>query len=457
MTVYYVGPGGNNGNAGTSWAARKLTLNSVEDIPVVAGDTVYVGPGVYREVLTIDVSGSSGNPITYIADVSGVNTDGVGGTVRITGSDSDQAATRTNCITASSKNYRTFRGFMIDTATSHLLSVDGTNWILEHCSFSGNDANVEAAVNFSGAGQAAHTVRNCVFGASAGNGIIITHSSTVNNAGHTITNCLFFGVAGGSGQVRVDRVGGITVSHCTFYSGGVAVRVFSALAAGQTVTVNNCLCIGGGFQASATGEITENYNTLVGGASRNTVSVGANSNTYWPLFQAPILLDDYRYPWNPFDLSQWSQVRRIAGTGMSNEDLYGITRPTTDSKKSWGAVQYNETVRETVTVRTGAAALRLSDAGSFQMFQPTGNVSTVFSCYVYWETDYTGTKPQMIIKQSGQSDVTVTATGSAGTWELLTTTLTPAANPGFCVVEFRSNNDATSGNFDVFFDDYAVS
>ena len=46
MTVYYVGAGGNNSNAGTSWALRKATLTGAEDIPVAAGDTVIVGPGV---------------------------------------------------------------------------------------------------------------------------------------------------------------------------------------------------------------------------------------------------------------------------------------------------------------------------------------------------------------------------------------------------------------------------
>ena len=79
MTTLYVGPGGSDANNGLSWANRRLTLNGIEDKPVVAGDTVYVGPGVYRETLTVDVAGSSGNPITYIADVTGEHTDGIGG------------------------------------------------------------------------------------------------------------------------------------------------------------------------------------------------------------------------------------------------------------------------------------------------------------------------------------------------------------------------------------------
>ena len=45
MTIRYVGIGGNDSNDGLSWANRKLTLNGVEDTPVEAGDTVYVGAG----------------------------------------------------------------------------------------------------------------------------------------------------------------------------------------------------------------------------------------------------------------------------------------------------------------------------------------------------------------------------------------------------------------------------
>ena len=42
MATLYVGPGGNDTNNGLSWANRRLTLNGIEDKPVVAGDTVYV-------------------------------------------------------------------------------------------------------------------------------------------------------------------------------------------------------------------------------------------------------------------------------------------------------------------------------------------------------------------------------------------------------------------------------
>src|SRR5690606_15690047 len=113
IATYFVGAGGNNSNDGLTWANRKLTLNGAEDIPVAAGDTVIVAPGVYRETLTTDVSGTSGNPITYVGDEGGTLTDGIGGAVRISGSDDDLTATRSPVISLQ-HNYRTFRGFRIE-------------------------------------------------------------------------------------------------------------------------------------------------------------------------------------------------------------------------------------------------------------------------------------------------------------------------------------------------------
>jgi hypothetical protein len=286
MTTYYVGPGGDNGNAGTSWGARKLTLNGAEDIPVAAGDTVYVGPGTYREQLTVDVSGSGGSPITYIGDYTGANTDGVGGVVRITGSDNDQSATRATCITATSKTHRTFQGFLLDLTTGNLATFDAaTNIIVEDCNFSRFQANLDALV-FSGAGQASAIVRRCLF-RCVQIGIKFVHTSTVDNAGHAIENCIFVGA--NNHMIRTDRIGGITVKNSTFLDCTAGVRVNTALTGGQTVTVNNCIFTkcNLGVGATATGELVEDYNAFHGNITdRTNVSTGSNSNTYPPLFDS---------------------------------------------------------------------------------------------------------------------------------------------------------------------------
>lgn len=456
MTVRYCGPGGSDSNDGLSWVNRKLTLNGLEDSPVAAGDICYIAPGVYRETLTVDVSGSSGNPIVYIGDISGANTDGVGGVVRITGSDNDQTTVRTNCITMNAKTHRTFRGFWMGHSSSFVVSASNvcTDIIFEDCTFSDENNSI---INFSGAVNSI-TIRRCLFMPSRFANVVFTHGSTVDNSNCLVENCIFIGC--NNQAVSMIRVGGVTVRNCLFWGGNTAVRVNTALSVGQTTTVNNNIFVGYStvLQGTTTGEVTEDYNDFFNNNnSRVNTSTGANSITYPPLFQALPLVAGYRYPWSLGELSQWSQLRALAGNNEATDTIFGISRPAVSAKKSWGATQYPLLARETTTKRTGTASLKLADAGRHQMFVPTSNVSTTISVYVQWEADYAGTKPRMIVKQPGQADQSDTATGSAGTWEELSVTLTPAAIPGYVVVELVSSNEATSGNFATYFDDLTVT
>ncbi len=467
MTIRYVGPGGSDSNNGLSWANRKLTLNGVEDTPVVAGDTVYVGPGVYRATLMIDVSGSGGSPITYIGDVTGQNTDGVGGIVRITGSDNDQTATRNYWLDASAaqRDYRTFRGISFDMAGTNgvytgATALAGTNWIFEECTFDGYATS--EIISVGGANQLAWMFQRCIFFGNLYYTIEFSHTSTISNAGHVINNCLFLGISGIAGAIGTARVGGITVSNCTFIGEYRCGRVLTALAASSYLYFYNCVfhkCYEG-LRATVAGELVEDYNTFSSvSLLRTNVNTGANSVTYPALFNPPVLREDFRFPWLPFDLSKWSQVARKAGTSMIADDLFGITRPATDSKKSWGAIQYTGAIRETTTTyNSSAASLKLPDAGEqFLMRVPITNVSTTIALRCYREADYVGTNPQMILRQPGQSDRTITDTGNASTWNQLTDTFTPAALPPYVDIFIKSNNTAISGNYDTFFDTVVVS
>lgn len=461
MTDYFVGPGGNNGNSGTSWANRKLTLNGVEDIAVTAGDTVYVGPGVYRETLTVDVSGSSGSPITYIADVSGVNTDGVGGVVRITGSDDDQTTTRSNCISGTSFDYRTFRGFHFDLpSVSAINNTNGTNWIVEDCAFSATATSIRV----DGASQSDFTCRRCVFIGCSGNHIRLTHTSVVTGTNHLIENCLF--ISSAAAIARIDRIGDTLFKNCLFFasgSNGIDVTVTAGTGAGQFTSVNNSIFTNTDNTAlvgTVTGDIVEDYNTFFNNSTdRANTATGSNSQTYPPLFALPILLAEFRLvPWFFSALSEWSPIAAIAGTGEATDDIFGIARPTTSAKKSWGTTQFNDFQRETTTVRSGTAAAQMPDADRRQFIVPAGAaISTTVSVYVRREANYAGTNPQMIIKQPGQADRTTTDVGSSGAWNQLSDTFTPAATPDYFIVELVSNNTATSGSYATYFDDLEVS
>lgn len=463
MTTYYVGKGGNDGNSGLSWASRKLTLNGAEDIPVVAGDVVYVGPGAYRELLILDVDGGIGNEIAYIADVTGENTDQVGGIVRITGSLNDQSASNTHCITGNGRDYRTFRGFFIDTATTTGIRLigDPTNILIEDCSFQG--AFSTAAINIEGNAQSDVTIRRCYFPLGE-NRHIRMQGVAVNDANHTIENCTFIGCSRGSiPTIDIRDVGGVEIRNITLVASNIGVGM-QTLTGGAAVscTINNSIITGcnNALSASVLGDLVENYNTLFANTTdRTNVAVGANSQSYPPLFLPNILfsgqsqVSGFRFP-PPVtgELSEWSQIAQITGTSEPTEDLLGIERPATASKNSWGAVQFQDVERESTTVYAGTGSLKIADAGIRQKWKIVDGTEDTVSVRVYREANYAGTNPQLVIKQPGQSDIVVTDVGAALNWNLLTSTFTPSQYPPFVVIELVSNNTAVAGNYAVYFD-----
>lgn len=455
MATYYVGIGGNDANPGTSWATRKLTLDGAEDIPVAAGDTVYVGAGTYTGSLTCDVSGSSGSPITYIADVTGAFTDGIGGAVVISGTPDEQTASGSTAITVHPRDYRTFRGFVVrDWGGNAVVVNTASNWIFEDCVFFGNTAGI------SGGGGTNGIVRRCLFLSHYSYGAYFSNASVQSSSGHAFENCVFaWNVGGFARGLYTSNVPGITAKNCTFFSNYRGAQVNTDVANSLTITNSifylNTIAVAG----VATGNLVEDYNSFNGNATtRANTNTGANSNTYLPGFAFPVLFDGVSILPNPYPgaLADWSLLRAVTGSSASSEDLFGLDRPTTASKISRGALQWFPRARDTGTVRTGTASLKLGDMSRVQFTFAAGSVSTTVSVYVYWESDYAGTKPQLIVKQAGQTDQTDTAAGSAGAWEQLSITLTPAAVPGWIVVELVSNNTATSGNYDVFFDDLTV-
>lgn len=356
MTTYYVGIGGADSDPGTSWGTRKLTLNGAENIPVVAGDTVYVGPGTYRELLTVDVAGTAGNPITYIGDYTGANTDNVGGLVRITGSDNDQTATRVQCINLpNARSYRTFTGFMLDTVTGNhiFLTASSTNLTVSNCCIqTGTSSGACIAINGTGG---AHLIENC-FILTLGIAIQFIHTSTVDDTASVVQNCIMS--VGGVSQavgVRVDRVGGITVRNCSIFGGNNSIRVQTALTVGQVLTVNNCICTmsNTALAATTTAEYVEDYNCLFGnGAARSNVTAGANSLAYPPLFEPRWVfqvLNEGAGPDNasqlitPFDLASFSQLLNVAGTSPTTTDMRGTSA--IGGAREWGPLEIDTTLK----------------------------------------------------------------------------------------------------------------
>jgi len=91
MAVYYVRPGGNDENSGTSAFNAWATITHAAEV-AQAGDIVYIAPGVYRGTVVVANSGTDVSPIQFIGDPSAskFGTLCYPGVVRITGCDEDE-------------------------------------------------------------------------------------------------------------------------------------------------------------------------------------------------------------------------------------------------------------------------------------------------------------------------------------------------------------------------------
>lgn len=342
MTTRYVGIGGNDGNDGLSWANRKLTLNGVEDTPVEAGDTVYVGPGTYREMLTCDVSGSSGSPITYIGDYTGANTDGIGGIVRISASDNDTSFARTNCITGGdTRDYRSFYGFLLHGGSQRAIDQKGFGSYsrLDSCYI---DVSLSNGITINPGTNT--VINNCFFyGARANaNKFIEYYASSLSDYAATVTNCIFSGF---EKAISSTNVGGITIKNCIFYHCDNAFT--TALSATDYPSyMYNCIIQGGyvGLGTGATGVLVEDYNLINSRTARSNVAVGANSVAYAPLFDSRWFFEAINGGTllTPFDLASYSELIDVAGTSPTTADMRGTTVQGT--QREWGALEYDSTL-----------------------------------------------------------------------------------------------------------------
>lgn len=463
MTTYYVGPGGSDSNDGLSWSGRKLTLNGVEDIPVSAGDIVYVGPGIYREQLTCDVSGSSGNLITYIGDLTGVNTDGIGGIVRITGTDNEQTVARNYCIISNGTDYRKFVSLFLDEATTALMDIASSDsWIVEDCVFSAHNSGwPNRGIYYRpDANNLLLEVRRCIFHTTS-NGIVISAAGDYyTNPSSIIENCIidniyYFDIDG----IYVD-VEGIVIRNCFFWGRGTHIRSgFNTVSSGESYVYNSIFCPAQvGIEADGgTGVIVEDYNTFTQIFIHTDFTDGANSDDSLNVREFPMLLSGMIFPHDALAPSIWDYSRRITGTNEASDDLYGFDRPVTAGKKSRGAIQFRPGIRTEIGNRETITAIELDDAGIYLIFVPVVPVSTTISVWVLRQKDYAGTLPQMIIVEPGQSDRVTTDVGSAKVYNLLTDTFTPSGATDYVLVILKTNNTASSGKYATRFADFDVN
>jgi len=498
MATYYVRKSGSDSNGGTdpdtdAWLTIDKAANTV-----AAADNVYVGAGVYRELVTLDTSGSSGSQITWIADVDGANTGDAGLVIVSAYADEESTASRAACFATQDRIFNTIRGFTlvggtdacIDAGTTASAVNTGEGVIIEDCAIFPGHTDNEHGIWYDFGTSAEPTaagliVRRCVF---SGSGVYLVASSSGPAADvdqkAVIENSLFVGNGEASDQwaaISMDLIGGaffrggVDITNCTIYGYAIGINADQELSTADVSNIRNCTflytLLAIELEGTNDGALTSDYNYFGNCAAPLTgVTAGANDqqNTFDPgLFGGLGDYTLYRFlGWSPFlpfePIRLQDDAYKHAFIGNANtgdapaDDLYGSPRPMYGTVDDIGAVESRaRPEKETTTVRTGSNASRFEGAGWHDFLIPVSAASTTISIYGRFDSNYTGSKPKLdVFNIPGVADQTDIMTGSANAWEEITATFTPDA-AGVC--RLRVSSQDTSATGESFFDDLTVT
>ena len=289
MATYYVRPDGNNSNAGTGPAANQAwqTLARIVQAGTAftSGDTVYIAPGTYREIVTTTATYTSAT--NFFGDPTAAQFPGVTpGIVRITNflTNDNTAATNQNLWVGVTFNYINISNIYFDHSSlgyGIVYTGTGNNSTIRNCVFSGSNASQGGI----GSNIYLYTVKNilienCILMRSYSGIYIKTTTDTDTNV--DIRNCFITGTTTYGMVVEIGIGGGFNVTNNVFYrTVNQAVIFFGAgNATSKSNVTNNIFYQCGGSVAGDTAvNIIENYNRRVNSGGNSTVPVGVNTIT----------------------------------------------------------------------------------------------------------------------------------------------------------------------------------
>jgi hypothetical protein len=306
MATYYVIPqvgGASDSNNGTSTSTPWLTIDKAANT-VAAGDTVHIaGNWTYKELVTMDTSGTSGNQISYLGDTKGEYTGYAGAALISSFNDpGNTSITRSYCWNLNGKEFITIKGFVMiatdsciyDAALAGNRAYEGV--IIEDCALQGNaygiDLDFNAGVTPTADGL---IVRNC-----KASQVLLRHENNVteninlkllllnievhkylsNAAG---TPDAGFYISGGA--TNTFSVGGITIANCTVYGGANGVKTTYIKNTTNPAKIFNFKSYSTGSavaQSLGTTAAVECYATVSmndGGANTSTTDIGQYNTT----------------------------------------------------------------------------------------------------------------------------------------------------------------------------------
>jgi uncharacterized membrane protein len=391
MPTYYVAPYGNNTNNGTStatpWATVQFALGAASGTNpgLVAGDTVWIAPGTYREVVTTTtLTGTSGNTIKIYGDPAFTRawTSGIPGRVRLTNFLSDTVLPTASTTLAVSGDYIDVQDMCIDghnqgsvTATSSVnstLYITGGNITVTKCSIQTTVSSRQVGITwYCTTGKNNVTIDKCTVFASFGIFVFSVAQTATFDMNSVIKDTIVL-VANDLGIVyeasSANQVTGVRVYNSTIIGGTQGITFFNVGQVGGTTNVlrNNLIYsprnIGVLSNSSIT--ITQSNNSIF--AATNFTSVLPTTNVLCaPMFDfgSSRVQAFSTLPWFA-PMSGSPLIGAGTATGAPTVDLYGntwTTNPTIgaiESKTESDAGSYVPTERNasTITIAPGSTS-----------------------------------------------------------------------------------------------------
>jgi len=354
MPTYYVANYGSNTNNGTTpatpWATIQFALGAASGTNpgLVAGDTVWIAPGTYREVITsTTLTGSSGNTINIYGDPTFTKawSTGSAGRVRLTNYTTDTATPVASQTLAVIGDYINIQDLCLDGFTSGTLV---GNVVTEACLFlrGGNISVTRCVVQCTSSQRALGieyycptgknncTLDRCTVFSSFGIWMYSATQTATYDINGTVKDCCVistgsdFGIAFQgeiANQVTGARIYNNTVTSPT---GAIYFSNFSQVGGTTTVVRNNviyALRTSGVQSASGTITITQSNNTIYAGTTFSNV-LPATNNIYASTldFGASRVQGFSTLPWFAPMVGS-PLIGAGSATGAPTVDLYGNT------------------------------------------------------------------------------------------------------------------------------------
>ena len=433
MATYYVKTSGDDANDGLSEANAWATVTKAFS-DLVAGDTVYIAPGTYRNTsgYTVANAGASGSQISFIGDpnceyFSNENP----GYVRITTCDTTEAPLSGVKAIDAQQDYITYRNLVVDGAEKsdavYASSTTGTeayNCIAfgSYNGFNGITKSTNCMAVVSGDAFYDGEQYSC-FGMGMYDTVF---------CGSSASNCI---AVGGYHGFRYTNNNCIAIgSYYGFYYG----------------TQNNCIAIGSNTGFSS-GTLT-NCKHLYCGYYDDSGTTGSSTQANHIGFTTITKLKALALAFKP-DLFFEKDTGDDTVLSTTTEDILGNPRRQNDGTIDIGAFEYADRELDWTNYQTNPPGIKINRKGTELFMLPVkGGTSITVSVQVKFNS--TTDKPSLTATGDSITTQTDTAISDGSTWEELSVTFTPSKDDR---IEIRLNaNDTTSGNYSIF-SDIAIS